>query len=202
MQRDPRITVLLHAMGSGDADAAEQLLPIVYEELRAVARSQMRRTPPGQTIQATALVHEAYLRLVAPEAGSFENRRHFFFAAARAMRQVLVDQARRRSALKRGGGRSRSAPEMLADIAITNVGPEDMLALDEALSTLEALHERAHKVVMLRFFAGLEVEQIAEILDITDRTARRDWRFAKAKLFAMLASNSNSPSPDDHPGET
>ncbi len=193
--------MLLHAMGSGDAEAAEQLLPIVYDELRAVARSQMRRTPPGQTIQATALVHEAYLRLVAPEAGSFENRRHFFFAAARAMRQVLVDQARRRSALKRGGGRSRSAPEMLVDITITEVGPADMLALDEALSALEKQHERAHKVVMLRFFAGLEVEQIAEVLGITDRTARRDWRFAKAKLFTMLAPDSDRQSASDQSEE-
>jgi len=201
MQPDPRITMLLHAMGSGDAEAAEQLLPIVYDELRAVARSQMRRTPPGQTIQATALVHEAYLRLVAPEAGSFENRRHFFFAAARAMRQVLVDQARRRSALKRGGGRSRSAPEMLADITITEVGPADMLALDEALSALEEQHERAHKVVMLRFFAGLEVEQIAEVLGVTDRTARRDWRFAKAKLFTMLAPDSDRQSASDQSEE-
>lgn len=182
------ITRLLDAAGGGDAAAAEELLPLVYAELRSVAESRMRRVPPGQTLQPTALVHEAYMRVVGGGDGGepgFENRGHFFFAAARAMRDILVEQARAKAALKRGGDRKRVSAENLS-LAI-EAPAEDMLALSEALEAFEREYPRKHRLVMLRFFAGLTEAEAAELLGVTERTARRDWQFARAHLHGVLA---------------
>ena len=179
--------MLLRSAADGDSRAADELLPLVYAELRAVADSRMGRIPPGQTLQPTALVHEAYLRALGREhEGGFEDRNHFFFVAARAMRDILVEQARHKATLKRGGDRRRISTE---NLAIPIEAPaEDMLALDESLAKLEHEAPRAHKLVMLRFFAGLTAAHAAAILGISERTAESDWRFAKAFLRASLHS--------------
>jgi len=178
--------MLLQSAAGGDSRAASELLPLVYAELRAVAQSRMGKIPPGQTLQPTALVHEAYIRVVGGNEESFENRGHFFFAAARAMRDILVEQARHKATLKKGGGRAKVSAD---NLAIPIEAPaEDMLALDESLAKLEKEHERSHKLVLLRFFAGLTAAQAAEILDISERTAETDWRFAKAYLRSVLSS--------------
>ncbi len=179
------ITRLLKLAGDGDSRAAADLLPLVYDELRAVAASRMQKVAPGQTLQPTALVHEAYLRVVGDEDSDFENRGHFFFVAARAMRDILVEQARHKASLKKGGHRQRVSGENLA-LAI-EAPAEDMLALDEALDALQHDYPRQHELVMLRFFAGMTIEQAAEVLEVDVRTAARDWRFAKAQLFASLS---------------
>lgn len=179
---------LLRAAASGDSRAASDLLPLVYEELRALAESRMRRVPPGQTLQPTALVHETYIRVLAKHsADEFENNKHFFFVAARAMRDILVDQARSKAALKRGRGRRRISPENL-EFAI-EAPAEDMLALNDVLATLAQRYPRQHQLVMLRFFAGLTMAEAAEVLGITERTVRRDWQFAKAHLRATLSES-------------
>ena len=178
------ITQLLEAVRGGDQQAAESLLPMVYDQLRSLAASRMRGQPQGHTLQATALVHEAYMRVVGEADPGWENRGHFFFAAARAMRDILVEQARRKSARKRGGDRKRVSDEGLA-VAI-DAPIEDMLALNEALRSLEWEYPRKYRLVMLRFFAGLTCAQAAEMLGITERTAERDWRFARAHLHAAL----------------
>ena len=190
---DARITMLLGAIGRGERDAADELLPIVYDELRQLAQVRMQKIPPGQTLQATALVHEVYVRLLGGDDPEFANRSHFFFAAARAMHQILVEQARRKFALKRGGDRKRVSADTFV-VAATEIVPSDMLALDEALQQLEQEDERAYRLVMLRFFAGLTEKQAAEVLGVTDRTVRRDWLFARTKLYKML---NESPSDDD-----
>ena len=186
-----QITLLLRSAASGDSRAASELLPLVYAELRALAESRMRKVPPGQTLQPTALVHEAYIRILAGHpADEFESSGHFFFVAARAMRDILVDQARRKATLKRGGDRRRVSPENLA-IAI-EAPAEDMLALNDALAALEQQHPRQHQLVMLRFFAGLTLGEAAEVLGTAERTAQRDWRFAKAYLRATLSESEQS----------
>jgi RNA polymerase sigma factor (TIGR02999 family) len=178
------VTVMLQAVAEGDPNAAAQLLPLVYAELRALAEFHMRKTPPGQTLQATALVHESYLRLVGKEDQSWENRGHFFFAAARAMRDILVEQARRKATLKRGKGRRRVDVSKL-EIA-TDAPADDLLALDDVLQRLEQDDPGKHRLVMLRFFAGLTAEESALALDVSVRTVERDWRFIKAKLHKEL----------------
>ncbi|MEL7473171.1 MAG: ECF-type sigma factor [Planctomycetota bacterium] len=186
MPEESQITMLLRSAAEGDAAAAEELLPLVYEELRAVAHARMGRIPPGQTLQPTALVHEAYLRAVGNNGETYENRAHFFFVAARAMRDILVNQAAHKATLKKGGDRKRVST---ANLAVPIEAPaEDMLALDEGLKRLETDHERAHQVVMLRFFAGLTAQQAADILDVSLRTVESDWRFAKATLRTTLKS--------------
>jgi len=181
------LTQILNAIESGDARAAEQLLPLVYDELRRLAAAQMARERPGQTLDATALVHEAWMRLV-PDAkanAAFENRRHFFAAAAEAMRRILIDNARRKKSLKRGGAAERVAlPEIAAPDA-----DDQLLALDEALTRLAAEDPVAARVVELRHFAGLGHEQIAETLGITVYLARQKWTFARAILKAALADS-------------
>lgn len=178
------LTRTLQAATLGDARAADQLMPLLYSELRRLAHSYMNRLADGQTLQTTALVHEAYLRLVGDKDPGWNGRGHFFGAAAQAMRQILVEQARRKAALKRGGGRSR--------VDLTTVEPEiappseDILALDEALTELEKADPRKGRLVLLHHFAGLTMAETAAVLGISLPTANRDWRFVRSLLFARL----------------
>lgn len=179
-----QITQLLAAAGSGDRRATERLYGFVYAELHRLARSNLRRERAGHTLQPTALVNEAYLRL-APGADPWQNRRHFFHAAARAMRQILVDHARRRDAAKRGGGAERVTLSDGLDVA----APEqevDVLRLDAALDELAAEEPRLAELVTLRFFGGLSIEDAAAALDVSPATAKRDWAFARAWLRTRL----------------
>lgn len=177
------ITKALAAAASGEPRAAEQLLPLVYDELRRVATQQLARERPGQTLQATALVHEAYLRLIGGET-SWDNRRHFFAAAAEAMRRILVERARRKRRLRHGGDRRRV--EIEADELPIEEPPVDLLALDEALEHLAAEDATKAELVKLRFFAGLSEQEAAEVLGISRATAARHWAYARAWLFERL----------------
>ena len=179
------ITQLLLAWGAGDQTALDRLVPLVYDELRRLAQSQMRRERAGHTLQTTALIHEAYLRLIDARRVRLEDRTHFFSLAARLMRQILVDFARARGYQKRGGGaRQISLDEAMA------IGPEldeDLVALDEALSALAVVDTRKAQVVELRFFGGLTEGETAAALDVSLETVKRDWRLAKAWLRARLS---------------
>ena len=179
------VTRILSAIELGDEKATDELLPLVYDELRILADQKLSHEPPGQTLQATALVHEAYLRLVAGADQGWNSRGHFFKAAAEAMRRILVENARRKQRLKRGGKRERS---VLDEAAITTHEPDiDLLALDEALAKLETDDpEKAH-LVKLRYFAGLSIEQAAEILGISIATANRHWSYARSWLFREIS---------------
>jgi RNA polymerase sigma factor (TIGR02999 family) len=179
--RAASVTTLLGRAGAGDRQAVSELVPLVYEELRELAQGRMGRLAPGQTLQATDLVHEAWMRLGGGASGSFEDRAHFFGAAANAMRNVLVDRARRKALV----GREPASPESMADELPEiepGVGVEDLLALHEALARLEAAHERPARIVLLRFFAGLTLPEAAELAGVSLATAERDWRFARAWL--------------------
>jgi RNA polymerase sigma factor (TIGR02999 family) len=179
------VTQLLEAIGHGDGQASQDLLPLVYNELRQLAAARLARENPGQTLQATALVHEAYLRLVGAEGGSqWEGRAHFFGAAAEAMRRILVDQARRKGRIKRGGGHQRHDLEVVAPAAPEL--PVDMLVLDEALDDLARLHADKAQLVKLRYFAGLTLAEAADLLGISPATADRHWKFARAWLASRL----------------
>ena len=179
------VTHILSAIEQGDPHAAEQLLPLVYQELRQLAAQKLTQERPGQTLQATALVHEAYHRLVDVEkAQHWDSRGHFFAAAAEAMRRILVDNTRRRRAQKRGGGLERiDLPELAEPSKVDAV---DLLALDEALKRLEALHPQKAQVVKLRFFAGCGLLETAQMLGISRATAQRHWAYARAWLFGQL----------------
>jgi len=179
---------LLDAATRGDVAAADELLPLVYSELHDLARAHLLRRPQGHTLQPTSLVHEAYLRLIGDHDPGWEGRRHFFFAAARAMRDILVEHARRKGRLKRGGDRKRVDLHKLTYAVETP--PAELLALEEALCALELEHERRYRVVMLRFFVGLSVEEIAELLGVTARTIGSDWSLARVRLAEKLASAS------------
>ena len=171
--------------GPGQPQAAEKLLPLVYDELRRLARARLASEAPGQSLQATALVHEAYLRLVGPDPGvNWDGRGHFFAAAAEAMRRILVEKARRRRRLRHGGGLGRIDLDVVATIG--DVRSEDLLALDEALEQLAAIEPVVAEVVKLRYFAGLTTEQAGHALGISLRTANRHWAFARAWLYAQL----------------
>ena len=179
------VTHILSAIEQGDPHAAGELLPLVYDELRRLAAHKLAGEKPGQTLQATALVHEAYLRLVDDaRERRWDSRGHFFAAAAEAMRRILVDGARRRGAGKRGAGLGRIDLPDLAGPAKDD--PVDLLALDEALTRLEALHPEKAEVVKLRFFAGLSLEETAQALGVARATAQRHWAFARAWLFGQL----------------
>jgi RNA polymerase sigma factor (TIGR02999 family) len=179
------VTRILLAVEQGDPSAAQQLLPLVYDELRKLAAQRLSREGPGQTLQATALVHEAYLRLVDVEqAQRWNSRGHFFAAAAEAMRRILVEQARRRGRLKRGGDRLRHDLDELTVAAPE--APDDLLALDEALSLLAATDPQAAELVKLRYFTGLTVKQAAELLGVSPRTADFLWAYARAWLLRRL----------------
>jgi RNA polymerase sigma factor (TIGR02999 family) len=175
------VTRILSSLQQGDPHAAEQLLPLVYQELRRLAAEKMAQEKPGQTLQATALVHEAYLRLVdVDKVQHWNGRGHFFAAAAEAMRRILVENARRKLALKRGGDRVREELDELQIIAPED--SEDLLALDEALTELSSTDAQAAELVKLRYFSGLTVRQAAEMLDISPRTADFTWAYARAWL--------------------
>jgi RNA polymerase sigma factor (TIGR02999 family) len=175
------VTRILAAIEDGDERAADRLLTAVYDELRRLAAAKLRREPPGLTLQATALVHEAYLRLLGDAGGSFENRAHFFACAAEAMRRILVERARRKARLKHGGGRKRVDLDV-ADQVVLPIDV-DLIALSEALDKLEAEDPAKAKLVKLRYFAGLKHEEAAEILGISRGTADRHWAYARAWLF-------------------
>lgn len=179
------VTKILCAIEHGDRQASERLLPLVYEELRRLAAQRLAQESPGQTLQATALVHEVYVRLVdAEHQQQWDSRGHFFAAAAEAMRRILVESARRKQSLKRGGALSR---QELAESQITAPSPEhELLALDEALEKLEQAEGQAAQVVKLRYFSGLTVPEVAEALNISPRTADRLWAYAKAWLYAEM----------------
>jgi RNA polymerase sigma factor (TIGR02999 family) len=175
------VTRILTAIEHGDPQAAEQLLPMVYDELRSLAARQLAQEKPGQTLQATALVHEAYLRLVGGNASpDWNSRAHFFGAAAEAMRRILVENARRKKTIKYAGGRARVSLEGL-DV-IDEAPPEQLLALDEAITRLAALDPQKAELVKLRFFTGLSIEETAQTLAISPATAKRWWTFARAWL--------------------
>ncbi len=186
-QAPENITRLLKTAADGDHQAAADLLRVVYDELRTLAKAWMARTPPGQTLQPTALVHEAFVRLVGRDKQAWENRGHFFFAASRAMRDILVERARAKARLKRGGGRRRVDLDNLA-VAIDAPG-DDLLALDEALQRFETEYPWEHRIVMLRFFAGMTHEETAGAIATPLRTVERDWRFARAWLHEALNAN-------------
>ncbi|HET9269333.1 MAG TPA: sigma-70 family RNA polymerase sigma factor [Vicinamibacterales bacterium] len=179
------VTGLLVSWRQGDAAAFDRLVPLVYDELRRVARSHLRREAPGHVLQTTALVHEVYLRLVEVDRLTLKSRTHFFAVAARLMRQILVDDARRKRADKRGGG--------VTMLSLNQVSPPvptpsvDVLALDEALETLSTFDVRQCRVVELRFFAGLNLEEAAEALGVSTATVEREWALAKAWLYRRLS---------------
>jgi len=180
------VTRILNAIERGDAKATDELLPLVYEELRLLAVQKLSHEPPGQTLQATALVHEAYIRLVGDEPRSWENRSHFFVAAAEAMRRILVDNARRKRRGKRGGDRQRVDLEE-ADIAIEG-SSDDVIALDEALMKLAKEDPTKADLVKLRCFGGLTLDQAAQVLGISRASASRYWSYARAWLFHEITS--------------
>ena len=179
------ITQILSQINKGDSAAADQLLPLVYEELRKLAAARLAQENPGQTLQATALVHEAYVRLVdVNEVQHWDSRGHFFSAAAEAMRRILVEQARRKSGPRAGGRHQRVE---LSDLDLEIPGPQlDIIALSEALQKLDAKDPRSAELVKLRFFAGLTIQQAAETLDISISTAKADWTYAKSWLRAEI----------------
>jgi RNA polymerase sigma factor (TIGR02999 family) len=180
------VTRILHAMEQGDGRAIDELLPAVYQELRQLAAQKLSQEKPGQTLQATALVHEAYLRLAGAEDRTWKGRTHFFAAAAEAMRRILIENARRKHRLKRGGNRQRVDVDE-AEIVIE--GPsEDLLALDEALSRLAEIDGAKADLVKLRYFAGLTLEQAAELLELSPTTAKRHWTYARAWLYKAVKS--------------
>jgi len=180
------VTQILTAIEQGDAKAEDKLLPLVYEELRHLAAHKMSYEQPGQTLQATALVHEAYIRLVGSEARNWNSRTHFFSAAAEAMRRILIDKARKKQRLKRGGGQKRLD---LEDAEITIEAPsDDMIALDEALTKLASKDKLKADLVKLRYFAGLTLEQTAEILGLSITTAKRHWTYARAWLYRQITT--------------
>ena len=183
------VTRILSAIEQGDQKASEQLLPLVYEELRKLAAQKMAQENPGQTLQATALVHEAYIRLVDVEkAQQWDSRGHFFSAAAEAMRRILIDHARQKQSKKQGGKRERVDLD-LENLAVDE-SADDLLELNEALARLAEYDAEAAKIVNLRCFAGLSVEQAAAALNIKVRTAYRDWSFARAWLHREMTVDS------------
>jgi RNA polymerase sigma factor (TIGR02999 family) len=179
-----KVTGLLQAAQQGDQEAAARLLPLVYDELRELARARMAHLPPGQTMQPTALVHEAYLRLLGKNALHVASKRHFFFVAARAMRDILVEQARSRAGPKRGGGRRRVA--MQETLLVGATAPDEVLAVHEALAELETEDPLKARIVNLRYFTGMSMEETARVLGLSKRTLHRHWVFIKAWLKSRL----------------
>jgi RNA polymerase sigma factor (TIGR02999 family) len=179
------VTQILSQIEQGDPSAADQLLPLVYRELRKLAAAKLANEKPGQTLQATALVHEAYIRLVdAEKAQKWDSRGHFFAAAAEAMRRIQVENARRKSRLKRGGDKKRRD---LTEIQLaTDTFPDDLLELDDAISEFASRHPEKAELVKLRFFAGLTIPEAAEALGVSTTTADRHWSYARAWLFRRL----------------
>jgi len=180
------VTQLLNAIEGGDPHAAEELLPLVYQELRRLAAARMAHESPGQTLQATALVHEAWLRISGPDQQRWENRRHFFAAAAEAMRRILIERARRRQRLRHGGQLQRVDFDEI-DIAAPVSGDDDkLLRIHEALEALAVVDARRAEIVKLRFFVGLTGAETAEVLGINERTVDRQWSYAQSWLFQHI----------------
>jgi RNA polymerase sigma factor (TIGR02999 family) len=179
------VTRILNAIERGDAKATDELLPLIYEELRLLAAQKLSHETPGQTLQATALVHEAYIRLVEGDGQNWDNRRHFFAAAAEAMRRILIENARRKKNLKRGGAH-RGVDLEQADIP-ASISSDRLIALNEALDVLDKEDHEMAELVKLRYFVGLTVEQAAETLKINRRTAYRYWAYARARLHQELS---------------
>jgi RNA polymerase sigma factor (TIGR02999 family) len=188
---DPRLTRLLQAWQQGDAPAGEQLVPLVYAELRRIARLKLGAERGGHTLQPTALVHEVWLRLMQQHGAGWQNRAQFFAIAAQAMRRILVDHARRRQAAKRGSGEAPVDVDELADVLASPVPDEQLVALDAALERLSALDDRQAKVVELRFFGGLSVEETGDLLGLSPTTVKREW--ATARLWLMRAIQGQFP---------
>jgi RNA polymerase sigma factor (TIGR02999 family) len=186
------VTLLLNELSLATdrprVQAAAELLAVLYSELRRLAASQLRNLRPGQTLTPTALVHEAYLRLVGDADPGWSGRGHFLGAATQAMRQIIVDAIRRKSAGKRGGGRPNHEMEADAVVSAADLDPDEALAIDKVLSQLAAEHPRKAQVVVMRYFGGLSEQEIAEALGVTARTVERDWRFARAYLHERLAT--------------
>lgn len=185
------VTRLLQAWHEGDDAAASQLMPLVYDELRRLARSFLRQERTGHTLQPTALVHEAYLRLVDDTQIEWKGRAHFFSVAARSMRRILVDHARARKATKRGGAAEKIPLEHAGELPVTH--DVDLVRLDDAMESLARTYPRQCEVVELRFFGGLESREIADVLQVSEKTILRDWNFAKLFLLREMAA----PNPDD-----
>ena len=185
------VTQILSQIEDGDPSAASKLLPIVYDELRLLAAQRLSKEKPGQTLQATALVHEAYLRLVGTnQSDHWSDRGHFFGAAAEAMRRILVDNARRKNSIRHGGEMNRDDVEL--EQLPTKLGSLEIEALDEALNKLAVEHPEKAQLVELRYFCGLQVDQAAKIMEISRATAHRHWTFAKAWLHAHMRKSDNS----------
>lgn len=180
------VTKLLDAWGEGDQRALAELMPLVYDELHRMAKRYMSNQPSGQTLQTTALIHEAYLKLADNKEKHFKNRAHFFAVAANAMRHILVDHARARQAEKRGGALRKISLENTAIVSAERAS--ELVALDDTLEKLAAFDERKAKVVELRYFGGLSIEETAEVLKISTETVTRDWRFAKTWLLRELSN--------------
>jgi len=184
------VTRLLTAVSTGDGSAKDQLWTVVYDELHRMAHRQMTHEPGGNTLQTTALVNEAYLRLVGHDRVDWSNRRHFFAAASRAMRRIRIDDARKRGRVKRGGGQKPQV--LLDDPGVFDQDPAQLFALDEALTQLEERDPRKAEVVMLRFFAGLSVDETAAALGVSARTVESEWKFARAWLHRELSAGDSS----------
>jgi RNA polymerase sigma factor (TIGR02999 family) len=184
------VTQILQQIESGDQSAAEQLLPLIYEELRKLAATKLAHEKPGQTLQATALVHEAYLRLVGDANARWDSRGHFFAAAAEAMRRILIDGARAKGRQKRGGDHGRFDIDAV-DVAV-HATPDQLLAIDEALDKLQREDPAIFELVRLRYFAGLNVEEVAAALGISPATAYRHWNYARAWLHGELLGHDDS----------
>jgi len=182
------VTQILERVEHGDGIAAEELLPLVYEELRKLAAAKMAQEAAGETLQPTALVHEAWLRLAGPREGqAWENRGHFFAAAAEAMRRILIESARRKSRLKRGGQQERVDLEQVQ--LATESDPATVLSIDQALERLAKAHPQKAELVKLRFFVGLSLPEAARALNLSETTAKRHWAFARAWLYGELAGD-------------
>jgi RNA polymerase sigma factor (TIGR02999 family) len=182
---DSRVSAVLQAAQAGDRRAAADLLPLVYAELHQLARARLARQGPGQTLQPTALVHEVYLRVAGDGDVTWEGRQHFFFAAARAMRDILVEQARRKAGPKQGGGRLRQ--ELDEACAIVEPPSDDVLAVHEALDELEARDPLKARIVLLRYFVGMTMDETAAVLGLAERTLDRHWRYIRAWLMKKLS---------------
>jgi RNA polymerase sigma factor (TIGR02999 family) len=182
---ESQVSAVLQAAQAGDPQAAADLLPLVYAELRKLARARLARQAPGQTLQPTALVHEVYLRIAGNSNVTYEGRQHFFFTAARAMRDILVEQARRKAGPKQGGDRLRE--ELDDACAVLEPPSDDVLAIHEALSELEGRDPLKARIVMLRYFTGLTMEETAAVLGMAERTLERHWRYIRAWMMKKLA---------------
>jgi RNA polymerase sigma factor (TIGR02999 family) len=186
-----RVTLLLDRFSQGNEEATAELLPLIYAELRRQAARYLRQERPGHTLQPTALVHEAYVKLIEQRNVRWQNRSHFFGIAAQAMRRILIDHARTRGRTKRGGGMAKV--ELEDNHAIQEAASVDVLALDQALTRLAQLDERQARIVELRYFGGLGLEETAQVLDLSTATVKRDWTMARAWLFSQLKSAGPSP---------